>query len=120
MEAEYDKIALYQNADGWTHAARVVGDGIYHSKFGASYDGTHSRGDVLSAVYGIPIVIMRRLKSKSHLTNDLKGVAPGVIHTNIKVQIGSEVNHIVTYGGKTYLGEHGAEVRLVGGKIEFV
>lgn len=120
MEAEYDKIALYQNANGWTHAARVVGEGIYHSKFGASYDGTHSCGDVLFAVYGSPVKIMRRLKSDSHLTNDLKGVAPSVIHTNIKVQIGKEIDYIVTYGGKTYLGEHGNEVRLIDGGIELV
>ena len=120
IDADYDKVALYGNADGWTHAARVVSDGIYHSKFGASYDGTHSRGDVLKSQYGVPFVIMRRPKADAHLTDDRKGTAPGVIHTNIHVNIGGQTNHIVTYKGKTYLGEHGHEVRVVGGMVELV
>lgn len=120
IDTEYDKVALYCNADGWTHAARVVGDGIYHSKFGASYDGTHSGGDVLQAQYGNPFIIMRRRKADAHLTEDRKGIAPGVIHTNIQVMIGGQYDHIVAYGGKTYLGEQGHEVQIVGGKVEFV
>ena len=56
IDANYDKVALYRDANGWTHAARVVGDGVYHSKFGASYDGIHSRGDVLQAQYGNPFI----------------------------------------------------------------
>lgn len=117
---DYDKVALYHNERGWTHAARVVDNGIYHSKFGASYDGTHSSGNVLQAQYGAVFVIMRRPKCNAHLTDDLKGVAPGVIHTNMHVKIGTEQNHIVTYQGKTYLGEHGNEVRIVGGRVVLV
>lgn len=120
FQSDYDKVALYHNEDGWTHAARVVADGVYHSKFGASYDGTHSSGDVLQAQYGSVFVIMRRPVGLAHLTNECKGVAPGVIHTNIHVRIGGEQNHIVSYGGKTYLGKHGNEVRLAGDRIEFV
>lgn len=120
IEADYDKVALYRNVDGWTHAARVVDNGIYHSKFGASYDGTHSCGDVLQAQYGDPFVIMRRLKTEAHLTDDRKGTAPGVIHTNIHVNIGGHINHIVTYKGKTFLGDEGSEVRLVGGAVSLV
>lgn len=120
IEDDYDKVALYSNADGWTHAARVVGNGIYHSKFGASYDGTHSRGDVLQAHYGDPFVIMKRRKTDAYLTDKLKGTAPGVIHTKIFVNIRGHVNHIVTFEGKTYLGVHGNEVRIVGGKVVLV
>lgn len=120
VDGQYDKVALYHDADGWTHAARVVADGIYHSKFGASFDGTHSRGDVLQAQYGDPYLIMRRLKSDAHLTDERKGTAPGVIHTNIHVVIAGQTNHIVTFQGKTYLGEHGNEVRIIGGRIELV
>lgn len=119
-DAQYDKVALYHNAGGWTHAARIVDKGIYHSKFGASYDGTHSGGDVLQAQYGEPFLIMRRLKTESHLTEDLKGTPPGVIHTKILVDIGGYVNHIVAFGGKTYLGDQGREVRIVGSHIELV
>jgi hypothetical protein len=120
LDADYDKVALYCNADGWTHAARVVGDGVYHSKFGASYNGTHSNGDVLQAQYGKPFVIMRRPKTEAHLTDDRKGTAPGVIHTNFKVDINGQYDHIVAFGGKTYLGEHGHEVRIVGGMVQLV
>lgn len=118
IDIKYDKVALYHNAKGWTHAARVVDDGLYHSKFGASYDGTHSRGEVLQAQYGEPFVIMRRLKTDAHITDDLKGIAPGVIHTKILVDIGGYVNHIVTYEGKTYLGDCGQEVRITRRGIE--
>lgn len=120
LDEQYDKVALYHNAGVWTHAARVVGNGKYHSKFGASYDGTHSAGDVLQAQYGEPFLIMRRLKTDSHLTDDRKGIAPGVIHTKILVDIGGYQNHIVAFGGKTYLGDHGREVRIVGRRVELV
>ena len=63
---------------------------------------------------------MKRLKTEAHLTDERKGTAPGVIHTNIKVSIGGQFNHIVAYGGRTYLGEHGNEVRIVGGQVELV
>ena len=100
--------------------AHLVGDGVYHSKFGASYNGTHSNGDVLQAQYGKPFVIMRRPKTEAHLTDDRKGTAPGVIHTNFKVDINGQYDHIVAFGGKTYLGEHGHEVRIVGGIVQLV
>lgn len=119
-DEQYDKVALYRNTSGWTHAARVVGNGMYHSKFGASYDGTHSSGDVLEAQYGNPFLIMRRLKTESHLTDDRKGIPPGVIHTNIPVTIGGYKNHLVVYNGRFYLGEHGREVRIVGKQVELV
>lgn len=120
VDEKYDKVALYHDADSWTHAACIVGEGVYHSKFGASYDGTHSRGDILIAQYGEPFVIMKRLKSEAHITDDLKGIAPGVIHTNFKVMIGGQYDHIVAFGGKIYLGEHGCEIRLIGGSVVLI
>jgi len=120
IDADYDKVALYHNSKGWTHAARIVEEGIYHSKFGASYDGTHSRGDVLFAQYGTVFIVMRRLKSDAHLTDDRKGVAPGVAHSEILVMINGVCNHVVTFEGKTYLGNHGNEVRLTENGIELL
>lgn len=120
IECGYDKVALYHNHEGWTHAARIIGDGVYHSKFGSSYDGYHSRGDVLSNLYGTPYLIMKRAQRDAHLTEDRKGMAPGVIHTRSGVFINGEYNHIVSYGGKFYLGNHGQEIRINGDKIEFV
>ena len=120
IDDTYDKIAIYEISDDWTHAAKVVANGIYHSKFGSSYDGTHSNGNVLSAQYGNVSVIMRRLKTDAHLTEDLKGVAPGEIHLNFMIPINGVMNHIVSYNGKTYLAEHGREIIIDKGRIKLV
>ena len=62
----YDKVALYSIDGKWKHAARIIGEGIYHSKLGESYDIFHRRGDVLkkakdpSYSYGEPFIFMRR------------------------------------------------------------
>lgn len=120
IDEKYDKIAIYQNAGHWTHAARIIADGIYHSKFGASYDGVHSRVDVLQAQYGDVAIIMRRLKTDAFLTEKLSGVAPGVIHLKIHVTINGILDHLVTYQGKTYLEKHGNEVKIDHGHITLV
>lgn len=112
MDEKYDKIAIYQNNECWTHAARIVADGIYHSKFGASYDGIHSCGDVLQAQYGTVVIVMRRLKADACLTEKLKDIAPGEIHLNIQVKINGEQDHLVTWRGKTYLATLGYEVKI--------
>lgn len=108
----YDKIAIYHLAGRWTHAAKIVAAGIYHSKFGESYDGCHSSGGVLRAQYGDVCLIMRRLKTDSHLTDARKGMRPGEMHSNITVNIGGTQNHIVAYNGKTYLAHSGREVKI--------
>lgn len=114
----YDKIAIYNIGDDWTHAARIISNGIYHSKFGESYDGLHSSGSVLKLRYGNVSVIMRRLKTDAHLTETRKGIPPGVVHLNIKVNIGGVENHLVSFNGKTYLEGFGKEVRILeDGKI---
>lgn len=120
FDKEYDKIAIYQKEGQWTHAARIIDDGIYHSKFGASYDGVHSRGDVLQAQYGDVVIVMRRLKTDAGLTDKCKGIAPGVMHLNIYVNINGVQNHLVTYQGKTYLAELGNEVKIDHGRITLV
>lgn len=108
----YDKIAIYHVKKRWTHAARIVANGIYHSKFGESFDGRHSSGNVLQAQYGNVCMIMRRLKTDSHLTEDRKGIAPGEMHSKIRVSVGGIVNHLVTFNGKTYLAHSGREVKI--------
>lgn len=116
----YDKVALYHIANQWTHAARVVAAGVYHSKFGESFDGRHSSGNVLQAQYGNVCIIMRRLKTDSRLTDDRKGIAPGEMHLNIPVKVGGVHNHIVTYKGKTYLAHNGREVKIDFNKMSIV
>lgn len=120
IDDRYDKIVIYQNSDEWTHAARVSEKGVYHSKFGASYDGFHSCGDVLEALYGNPCIVMRRLKTDSYLTEERKGERPGEIHLNIQIPIKGIMNHIVSFKGKTYLADHGREIRLEKGRIVLV
>lgn len=112
IDNSYDKIAIYSKENQWTHAARIIAEGVYHSKFGESYDGRHSNGNVLHAQYGSVCLIMRRLKSEAHLTDERKGVAPGEIHLNIPISIGGMQNHIVTYNGKTFLAHTGQEVKI--------
>lgn len=112
IDEECDKIAIYQQAGNWTHAARIVDDGVYHSKFGANCDGRHSRGDVLQAKYGDVVRVMCRLKADASITDERKGIAPGVVHLNIYIEIDGKQDHIVSYQGKTYLDAHGDEVRI--------
>lgn len=112
FENEYDKVALYEKNDKWTHAAKIVAEGIYHSKFGASFNGQHSRGNVLELKYGTVYLIMKRLKSEAYLTDVRKGEAPGEIHTTQKVNILGIENYLVLYKGKIYLEKTGLEVGL--------
>ncbi len=112
LDEMYDKVALYEVSNEWTHAARVVATGVYHSKFGESYDGRHSSGSVLQAQYGNVCLIMRRLRSLSYLTEERMGKAPGEMHLNIPINVGGSHNHIVTFNGRTYLADRGREVKI--------
>ena len=66
VEAGFDKVALYSHNGKWKHAARIIGDGVYHSKLGECFDIIHRRGDVMEhsanpdESYGKPFVFMRR------------------------------------------------------------
>lgn len=112
IEDAYDKVALYQKDNKWQHAARVVDNNKYHSKFGESYDGTHSNGNVLLLGYGVPYQIMRRLKNDAHLTDERKGIAPGYTETKIIVPIGGYCDNVIIYEGKTFLKHYGNEIVL--------
>lgn len=69
LEDGFDKVVLYKKEgnEEWTHAARIVSETTEHSKFGQSWDGTHSH-DVLcktgvgyeDSSYGIPYAFMKR------------------------------------------------------------
>ncbi len=71
-EDGFDKVVLYKKADEdqWTHAARIVSETTEHSKFGLSFDGTHSH-NVLCATglgyenqsYGVAYAFMKRSKT---------------------------------------------------------
>lgn len=59
----YDKAVLYTDGIKWTHASRLIGDGLEHSKFGGLYDAFHSSNRFENTVYGSPYAYMQRLHS---------------------------------------------------------
>lgn len=69
LEDGFDKVVLYKKEgnEEWTHAARIVSETTEHSKFGQSWDGTHSH-EVLcktgvgyeDSSYGVPYAFMKR------------------------------------------------------------
>lgn len=89
-EQDYDKVALYKISplidpftnqkiadEGWTHAARVLSSGIYHSKIGAMYDIHHRGGDVFEGTsYGQIYCFMKRKVSDRSLTDKVKAEQP--------------------------------------------
>ncbi len=114
IENGYDKVVLYQKNDEWQHAARVVEVNKYHSKFGESFDGTHSSGDVLEIEYGNPYQVMKRSREKAHLTEELKGDFVGHSRSIISIPTpDGGMDHVTTYKGKTYLEYSGKEVVIV-------
>lgn len=82
FEEGFDKVVLYKDeyADKWTHASRIMSDTSEHSKFGQSWDGTHSH-NVLCRTgpgheeesYGVPYAFMKRETAGRALQGDLSG-----------------------------------------------
>lgn len=102
LDDDYDKVVLYGDDYNWLHAARVKDVNLYHSKFGEGCDGTHSSGDVLMSRYGRPYQVMRRLKTKAHLTDDLKGQFTGYIRSPHTVRVGMIDEFVILYKGNLY------------------
>lgn len=70
VELGYDKVALYEKAGKWTHAARIETHVQYHSKLGIEYDIIHSPGDVFHDVeYGDVFTYMKRPVFNRYITN---------------------------------------------------
>lgn len=82
IEADYDKVALYADEEGWTHAARVIGDNIFHSKIGTAWDIHHSGGNTFdNTEYGSIYAYMKRPISERYIT-DIKKPRIGTITIN--------------------------------------
>lgn len=60
QEAGYEKIALFANVDGPTHASRQLPNGLWTSKLGTMEDIEHSLRNLEGTLYGTVVVIMRR------------------------------------------------------------
>ena len=65
LEAGYEKIALFADADGRpTHAARQLASGRWTSKLGKLEDVEHGLRDLEGAIYGEAVLIMKRPASE--------------------------------------------------------
>lgn len=83
VEPDYDKVALYADDEGWTHAARVIGDNVLHSKIGTAWDIHHSGDTTLDeSMYGKIFAYMKRPISERYLT-DIKKPSVGTITINL-------------------------------------
>ena len=73
IEDGYDKVALYSNAEGWTHAARVIGNNVLHSKIGTAWDIHHSGGNIFAATeYGNIFAYMKRPIANRYISDLMK------------------------------------------------
>lgn len=124
IDEGFDKVVLYGDNGKWQHAAKVVENGIYHSKFGEAFDGLHSGGDVLEQQYGRPFLVMRRPKKLAHLTDNLKGVFVGYCRVTEKRKMnvnGEDIeDYIIFYKGKYYLERYGNEIIRVGRELRIL
>ena len=60
----YDTVVLYERDGEWSHAARILHNGMWSSKIGDCEDIQHEIPEALSGTkYGDPIVYMRRRRS---------------------------------------------------------
>lgn len=70
LEDGYDKVALYADEEGWTHAARVISNNTLHSKIGTAWDIHHSDNDLFAETeYGSIFTYMKRPIADRYLTD---------------------------------------------------
>lgn len=81
-EPSYDKAVLYKKDDSWTHASRIVADGVEHSKFGGLWDAIHGCNRFSNSPYGVPFAYMRRLHSQKQYYLSLHPIKLGAITIN--------------------------------------
>ena len=56
----FEKVALYADGNGWTHAARQLSDGRWASKLGTLDDIAHDTPDAVTPTYGAVFAYMQR------------------------------------------------------------
>lgn len=75
IENDYDKVVLFCLNDQWTHAARIVSDGIEHSKFGQGWNAYHSGNGIFEgSVYGTEYAYMKRKISDRIISDKLVSI----------------------------------------------
>jgi hypothetical protein len=60
LEVGFEKIALFANTEGPTHAARQLSTGRWSSKLGTMVDIEHALHDLEGMLYGAVVLVMRR------------------------------------------------------------
>lgn len=75
FEQGFDKVVLFCDDKGnWTHAARIIAEGVEHSKFGQCWDAIHSgNGIFIGSSYGKEFAYMRRKISDREISQKLEG-----------------------------------------------
>lgn len=101
-EKNFDKVALYSKDGKWTHAAKILGSGVvYHSKFGQSFDATHSGDSFAGSVYGDVFQFMKRPVELRSKTTDAVQSAKGTIEVALPI-MGRTVR-LVRHKGRFYM-----------------
>lgn len=81
-EPLYDKAVLYTDGTKWTHASRIVAEGVEHSKFGGLWDAFHSHNVFDNSPYGTPYAYMKRLHSEKQYYLNKHPIRIGIITIN--------------------------------------
>jgi len=82
IEENFDKVALYANNSGWTHAARIVAEDELHSKIGTAWDIHHGTTSLsVNSDYGSIFAYMKRPISDRYLTDIKRPITGKVLIT---------------------------------------
>lgn len=81
-DPEFDKAVLYSNHGLWTHASRITGKGVEHSKFGSQWDAYHGQQKFSGTIYGTPFAYMERPHKLKKYFLDLHPLKMGKININ--------------------------------------
>lgn len=72
VEDGYDKVVLFCKDEKWTHAARIVANGVEHSKFGKGWDAFHGGNNIFhGSDYGDEYAYMKRSIAKRDMSAKL-------------------------------------------------
>ena len=83
-DGSIDKVVLYKVGNKWTHASRLLGEGVEYSKFGPRWDATHGRGVFHGTIYGDAYACMGRPAADRNLTIDVMTRDAGMAKANLQ------------------------------------
>ena len=76
IEDGYEKVVLFCKDDSWTHAAKIIANGVEHSKFGIGWDAIHSGNHIFQgSSYGDEYAYMKRkVSNRDFFINRSSGI----------------------------------------------